>query len=84
MPFQTDLILSKKEEIYQFIKRRGRVRTSDVIKFSSSIFHNRGDRDARDLAEEGRIWRIREDIKLSILEYKDSKEEIWSIYPSDR
>jgi hypothetical protein len=41
---------SKKEMVYQFIKERGHARTSDVIKFGSAIYHNRAEKDARDLA----------------------------------
>lgn len=82
-----DLFLSKKEQVYQFIKQRGRARTSEVAVFGVSIYHpDRACRDARDMAAENppRIWRMREDIKQSIPKYKDSKEEIWSTYPSDR
>ena len=74
---------SKKEQIYDFIKSRGRARTSEVIKFSSSIFHNRGERDCRDLATENRIWRMADNVKQAS-QYRDSKEEIWSIFRNDR
>lgn len=74
--------LSKKEQIYDFIRSKGRVRTSDVIKFGLSIYTNRGDRYARDLAEEGRIWRMRADFKLIV--FGKTNEEAWSTYEADR
>ena len=82
-----DLFLSKKEQVYQFIKRRGRARTSEVAAFGVSIYHpDRACRDARDMAAENppKIWRIKESVKLSIQEYKNSKEEIWSIFEADK
>ena len=74
---------SKREQIYDFIKSKGRCRTSEVIKFSSSIYHNRGERDCRDLANEGRIWRMADNVKMAS-RYSDSKEDIWSVYPTDK
>ena len=77
-----DLFLSKKDQIYNFIKQRGRVKTHELIAFGLSIFTNRGDRYGRDLAEEGLIWRMREDLKKIL--YKDCKEDVWSVFPSDK
>lgn len=74
---------SKKEQVYEFIKNKGRARTSDIIRFGMSIFYNRADRSARDLAIERRIWRMAEHIKMAS-EYKDSKEDIWSVFEKDR
>jgi hypothetical protein len=83
---QTDLFIkkSKKEQIYEFIKQRGRCRTSDIIKFGLAIYTNRGDRYARDLAEEipPRIWRLREDLKHIF--YPNCREEVWSCYEADK
>ena len=73
---------SKKEQLYDFIKSKGRVRTSEVIKWGTECFDNRSDRNARLLAEEGKIWRMREDIKRAV--YGETKEDIWSVYPADR
>ena len=81
---QTDLLLTKAELVLEFIKRRGRARTSEVAAFGVAIYHpDRACRDARDWAKKGKIGRMREDIKNTIPEYKNSKEEIWSIYPAD-
>ena len=83
MPFQTDLLLSKKEQVYQFIKRRGRTRTSEVAAFGVSIYHpDRACRDARDLAAEGKIWRIRKDLQDVL--YPNTKEDVWSCYEADK
>ena len=79
----TDLYLSKKEQVYNFIKSKGRARTSEVCAFGISIYHpDRASRDARDLASEGLIWRMRDDIKEMV--YGKTKEDIWSVYPNDK
>ena len=83
----SDLFLetkSKKDQVYEFIKQRGRARTSDIIRFGMSIYYNRADRSARDLASEGKIWRIADHIKLSIPEYANTKEDIWSVHEKDK
>ena len=74
--------LSKKAQVYEFIKSKGRARTSEVIKFGTSIFYNRAERSARDLCNESRIWRVADHIKLAI--YNNTKEDVWSIFPADR
>ena|SRR3990167_3932211 len=82
-----DLFKSKKEQVYDFIKSKGRVRTSEVIKFGSSIFSNRAEKDARDLGNSKytnpvKIWRMRDDIKRAV--YGDIKEDAWSTLEVDR
>lgn len=72
---ETDLILSKKEQILNFIRNRQYCRTSDLIKFGLSIYTNRGDRYGRDLAEEGRIRRLSDDEKA--LRFGHTREDIW-------
>ncbi len=77
----TDFFLptkSKKEQVYDFIKSRGRARTSEVIKFASSIFSNRGDRDARLLCEEGRVYRLNH--RFKVIFYPGAKEDIYTVY----
>lgn len=81
---QTDLFVkpkTKKEQIYDFIKQRGRVRTSELIKFGLSIYTNRGDRYGRDLMEEKKIGRLKQDLKDIF--YGNTREEIWTIYPHE-
>ena len=73
---------SKKEQVYDFIRERKWARTSDVIRFASSIFSNRGDRDARQLCEEKRIFRMRENLKR--LRFSDTKEDIYTIYEYEK
>jgi len=81
----TDLfITTKKDQIYHYIKSKGRVPTHEIIAYGLSIFTNRADRYARDLAEEGKIWRVQEQVKASIREFAKSREEVWSVYESDR
>ena len=74
---------SKREQVYDFIKSKGRCRTSEIIKFGSSIYHNRAERDCRDLSTENRIWRVADNVKQAS-QYKDSKEDVWSVFPADR
>ena len=69
-----DLFKSKKEMLLDYIKEKHYVRTSEVIKFASAHFSNRGDRDARLLASEGRIKRISDEEKIFRF---NTKEDIW-------
>lgn len=73
----TDLFApkSKKEQVLEFIKAKHYARTSEIIKFGSSIFYNRADRSARDLATEGRIKRISEEEKN--FRFQASREDIY-------
>lgn len=67
--------VTKKEQILWFIRDKKWARTSDVIRFGLSIYTNRGDRYARDLAEEGLIRRMPEDLKN--FRFGHTKEEVW-------
>ena len=75
MTLTADLYLSKKDQVYEFIKQRKYARTSDVIRFGLSIYTTRGDRYARDLAKEGKIRRL-DDWNKKML-FKDTREDIW-------
>jgi len=70
----TDLFITKKQQVADFIKERPR-KTSDVIRFGLSIYHTRADRDARDLAAEGIIERMPQE--KQDFYYPGIKEEIW-------
>ena len=70
-----DLFLSKKEQILNFIRQHHWCRTSDVIKFGLSIYTNRGDRYARDLATEGRIRRLDDWNKQ--MQFGKTREDVW-------
>ena len=74
--------LTQKNQIYEFIKSRGRAKTHEVINFGSANRINDAKERARDLKKEGKIWRMRKDLKEMF--YPGCKEEIWSIYPADR
>ena len=69
-----DLFKTKKQQVEDFIKEKPR-KTSDVIRFGLSIFHTRADRDARDLAEEGKIERMTEEDRNFY--YPGINEEVW-------
>ena len=72
---QNDMFKTKKEQMLDFIKEKHYVRTSETIKFASSIYSNRGDRDCRQLAEEGHIERLSKQDKIRM--FGVTKEEIW-------
>ena len=73
---------SQKDLIYEFIKSRGRVPTHELILFGVNNYINNAKERARDLKKEGKVWRIREDLRKIF--YPNSKEEYWSIYPADK
>jgi hypothetical protein len=73
---------SAKEQVFDFIKANGRRRTSEVIAFGTSIFCNKADRWARELASEGRIWRVKDMVKLVIA--PGTREDFWSVLPADK
>jgi hypothetical protein len=86
MTLRTDIFISKKEQVYNFIRQKGRARTSEVIVFGSSIYSNRADKDARDLANPKitnppKIGRLKEDLKK--LYYPNTCEDIWTIYKEE-
>ena len=66
---------TKKEQILNYIKQKQWARTSDVIKFGLSIFTNRGDRYARELAEEVKIKRMADEFKA--IRFGRTREEVW-------
>ncbi len=85
MSMLTDLFarpLTQKEQVYEFIRERGRVKTHELNAFGISHYINSVQSRARELKAEGKIWRMRQDLKEMI--YKDCKEEIWSVYEADR
>jgi len=73
---------SAKEQVYDFIKLKGRAKTHEIIAFGLSIYCNKADRWARELGEEGKVWRMREDVKMAA--YGKIKEEVWSVYEADK
>jgi hypothetical protein len=67
---------TKKEQILDFIKDRRWARTSDIIEFGTSIYYNRAERTARDLATEGFIRRATEEEKTRMGMGK-MKQDVW-------
>lgn len=73
-----DLFLApktKKDLLLNFIKEKHYVRTSEVIRFGSANFDNRADRNARLLAQEGKIKRLSKQEK--IFRFGNTKEGIY-------
>ena len=66
---------SKKEQLLDYIKARHYCRTSEIIAWGVRNFCNRADRNARQLATEGRIKRISDEEK--VFRFQDTKEDIW-------
>lgn len=76
----TDLFtshLTKKEQLYLFIKGKEFVRTSEVIRWGTENFSNRAERDARQLAQDGLIVRMDDSEKR--FRGFNTKEDIWKI-----
>lgn len=76
---QTDLFTHKtaKQKLYDFIRQKRYVRTSEIIRFALDNFSNRGDRNARQLAREGRIRRMPHNKKIRL--FGNIAEDVWEI-----
>ena len=64
-----------KQKLLDWMWGKKEARTSDVIKFGSSIGSNRADRNARQLAEEGKLKRL--DDKEKLFRYGNTVEDVW-------
>lgn len=73
--------MTKKDRVLQFIRSRGRVRTSEVIGLSRFIFHNRCLRDAQEFCQRGVIYRMRDELKRVI--YGPINEDVFTVYRED-
>jgi hypothetical protein len=69
--------LSKKEELFNFIRDKLWCKTSDIIAWGSKNYYNRAERTARDLASEGKIRRMSEEHKT--FRFKNIKEDVWEL-----
>lgn len=74
---QTDLFRSSKQKLYDEIKLRGVMKTSDVLKWGCKNFSNRCDRNMRQLAKEGLVRRM--DEKEKIIAYGNILEDVWTL-----
>ena len=73
---------TKKEMLLDYIRSKGRVRTSDVIEWGTKNYFNRALRTAYELATEGKIWRMRQDIQRMV--FGETHQRAWSTYDGDR
>lgn len=76
----TDLFIkrsSKKDQLYNFIRDKKWVKTSEIILWGTKNYYNRADRTARDLAKENKIMRMSDDKKNFY--FNHSKEDVWMI-----
>ena len=53
-----DLLLSDKDALWEFLKTRKYVKTSEIIRWGSQNYSNRADRNCREFAREGRLRRL--------------------------
>ena len=74
MPQDLFVTKSKKEMLLDYIKSIHYARTSQIIAWGVRNFCNRADRNARQLATEGRIKRISDEEKIFRF---NTKEDIW-------
>ena len=65
---------SKKDQLLDYIKSIHYARTSQIIAWGVRNYCNRADRNARQLATEGRIKRISDEEKVFRF---NTKEDIW-------
>jgi len=70
--------LNKKEELFNFIRDKGVVLTHEVIEWGTKNQSNRAERNARQLAIDGKIRRVSEERMKLIYPYT-VKEEAWEI-----
>lgn len=79
MTIQTDLFTHKsaKNRLYDFIKQRRYVRSSEVLKWGAENFCTVPGRRARELAQEGKIRRMPESKKRFY--FGNTKEKVWEI-----
>ena len=74
----TDLFLkekSKKEQLLDYMRQMRWTKTSAIIKWGLDNFHTRSERDARDMAQEGKIKRMDKDEK--VFRFGNIKEDVW-------
>lgn len=76
-----DLLVSDKNLLLQFIKNKKWARTSEVISWGVKNYSNRADRNARVLAEEGKIRRMTKEEKE--YHFCDIGEDVW-VYVGDK
>jgi hypothetical protein len=66
---------SKKEQLLSYIRALRYVKTSEVINWGSDHYSNRADRDARQLAQEGKIRRLSKEERM--LRFGNIKEFVY-------
>lgn len=71
--------ITKKEQVFLFIKEKGFAKTSDVIRFGLQIFSNRAARDMFQLAADGRIEHLTKEEK--VFRRFNGKEHVWRVKP---
>ena len=60
-----DLLLSDKDALWEFLKTRKYVKTSEIIRWGVNNYSNRSDRNARIVAREGRLRRLTDEEVMS-------------------
>lgn len=68
---------SDKQKLFDWIKIKGYVKSSQVLAWSVENASNRGDRNARQLCQENKIRRLTDDEKLR--SYGLISEGVWTL-----
>lgn len=66
-----------KDKLFDEIKHRGRMKTSDVIAWGVDNFCNRAERNMRQLATEGKVRRMEPLDRLGL--YGKIQENVWEL-----
>lgn len=66
---------TKKEQLIEFIRQRVWCKSSDIVRWGVENYYIRADRTARELAEEGIIRRMPDDLKN--FRFTNCKEDVW-------
>lgn len=75
-----DLFLNAKERLWEWLKQKKWAKTSEIIYWGvTEGYSNRAARNARILAKEGKIRRMKPDKKA--LRFPNCREEIWEVIP---
>ena len=72
-----NLFMTKKDCLWEFIKEKHYVRSSEIIKWGSDNFYNCADRVKRTFAEEGKLRMLTDDEK--VLRGFKTKEGVYEV-----
>ena len=74
---KNDLLLSDKDRLIEWLKKRRYVRTSEILKWGCENFSNRSGRNKQELCQEGFLRRLSEEEKYRL--FGRSKESVYEV-----